>query len=1261
MTATAVTPIAASPVPGGDDSTSATPTPKPFQAFTISRCNAYNKTPAALLSETILKAMPSVLRPAPFDGELTDEADIANGEDEEAAAAAAAAANPLEPNPLDTHPLLAVGARATHQFGPCRRYCAVTLAEEGTLVAGSTEFVAEHRGARYLFTTEDKMTAFIANPQRYLPAACPPRCPPPRLWVLGTKASGKKTLTNNLAVRFGIPLFESLDIAYLEALIAAATHSPSGAPAGAAALHIPYQQGSPALDDALAITAQLKAFAEGQEEQQKLKEATIKAQEEREREIEEGEDVDELDEAEEAAIEKALEFEPEEEEVKTERLAAAHRRLAAALTRIEPFASKGYLLIGQPATEADMDGLLNAGAYPDALITTRITAETYVDRLVAPLLKERTAAHAAEVKALRKRRDAQMTRLREREVQRWRRRNIGEDDEEEAPAEGAEDEEEIPEEDPEAPTEEAIRAELEQAFETETAAFAAALDLAPERRIPLISLNANDTVAALTAQAGEELRSYLADRESLLEAPMVIKYKAALSLVAAGKKNLSCFGAACDPVALYHARYDRAGLKADRYTRKAPKDLSRYAPEPEKGLPAAAAGASSSAAPKRRTRTVYRTAIVQNEDGEDEEVEEAEEVEDEEGEEGEEEEEEELAALVEDEGEENANEEEEEDLEPEPEHEPEELAEMAKEHAEATERLRERTYPRAAAFRNRVYFFKNKANLLEFVQNPFRFWGQPPPLAAVPSVTVVTEDLESYAATAAAKKTEGEGAAAATANNSADNGAQQQRPLAHHLACTAGAAFVTVPKLLTWALSRRLSFPAPFDSQLTECLLRGTPLTPSLLTTLLVARLQCADALAGAAGGCGVSGIAAGTGGGIVVSNVLRSPDDYNRLLSDAHGDVEVTAAIGMGATADPVTIMIGLRMAITQHIPTSDPSSTAALVAAYAKVKAARAAQQALLLRQRLGFPSPIHHAAITEAEVSARATVSYKQYCPHTWARRGELVEVGADRQFTAVYEGQFYCFSQRPFLDEFLLHPDRFDKATKEIALPSVLPRRLAGAEAEAAMASVEYVGCCPVTLYDTRDNVGLCGVAEPTAVKGSLVVEYDGKHYAVLSEPLMERFLRQPWVFAEHPVLPPANKLPMEPATVRATPSNEKYAHLALHEPIARAMVEVARVRPKYPGLSADESARKFVALYLRAHNPLNSAFAARQHRENLEEYTEKATLYKTITSTEPRGAADEARFALWDAVQEDPLDYKKYAALRETSNYHADPEAAAATR
>lgn len=221
---------------------------------------------------------------------------------------------------------------------------------------------------------------------------------------------------------------------------------------------------------------------------------------------------------------------------------------------------------------------------------------------------------------------------------------------------------------------------------------------------------------------------------------------------------------------------------------------------------------------------------------------------------------------------------------------------------------------------------------------------------------------------------------------------------------------------------------------------------------------------------------------------------------------------------------------------------------------------------------------------------------------------------------------------------------------------------GAPAAAAVDVIEsYVnelalcGCCAVCLYDSRHRRGLRGVVEPVARRGraDCVVRYAGRRYAMHSDKHVERFMRRPWLFREGGEtgvrLPDPLKCPLtqrERDTQLLRPSEEggmaesEYIRRTLYESVAQAMLAVSRARPRYPGLSAEESALKFMALYMKAHHPGHGAVAAAQYREAFELFQRRAQLPRRVwdsvraVSQEEGGAASARQLRERDSICDD---------------------------
>jgi adenylate kinase family enzyme/YHS domain-containing protein len=1069
------------------------------------------------------------------------------------------AVDPDQDEESQVDPRLVPGKKAIHQFGRSLKYCPVTLRDHNLLQLGDSTFWASYQGQRYLFVSQAALEAFIQNPLRYIPQV-PPTLPPPRLWFLGVPSAGKRTLASALGAKFKIPIFPHA-MEQLELLLATAASQDGGRVAD---VEIPSQPQNPFLMKAIAVRQELLDFAENQRRQMELKLTTQQQQADRERLRDEGEEVEDLDEEEEAEIAKILEFEQEEPEAKLEREGKAHRSLIALLTRIEPFESRGYLLVGYPSTELEAQQLLEANCLPESVIQLKLSQENFVARRISPVLEAKQKEfkdRCAELKAMRA---AQMLAQREAELKRWRRRNIGADDE---PAPEAE---EIPE-DPEPVSMEGIKGELEGSYDTDSSSVASVLALFPERRIPVFELNGDAGQDTVLSTCEEALFSVLIASESRFEAPQVVTFDEAMSLVNNSEKFLSSFGL-IDPVKLY---LERHGVPP-AYVRKP--NGKRVIPEPLEPEPE----------PPKPKEKVKRIVVKQNEDGEDVEVEEEVEPEEEEAPEPEAEEAE---------------------PEPEPELSPEELEEMRQEFLSTKKKIADNLKPRACILRNRVYFFQSSENLLTFLRHPLKYWNQAPPLPQQPLVVAVMEPQLSHP----------EG--------------QRARGLADDIAVNVGLRFLSTPKLVKWALDQKFTLPSLYQIA-KSALFDQSTLPNDFVGDAIAARLRLADIQSN----------------GAVLANL---PRNYKQFMSITAKGVLFDKVFVVGddseATEDPrlLPMMESLLKSVTRQ--SGSPRDMASLVEACSLTRENLARRKELALRRALGFPARIDNSSVPEAQIEHTLSI-FQWYCPYMWARENQLVSCANSRAHVAEYCGETYLFSSEAFLKEFLMFPERFsgERPPPLRPLPTMLPTHIDNGSS-IPLEKFEFCGCCPVTLYETRNNRGLKGVTEPKAVLGSPdhCVEYDGKTYAMVDDRALTLFLRQPWVYTTGATLPLAHKLPYTNPQWHEL-SAETYITRTLYEKVAGALLAVAQTRPKFPGLSLEESALKYVALHLKANNDTNTEFRRDCYTKSLSEYEERATLYKTVTTVAPEDPEErvlfEHRCRVWDAVQDDPSCYEKYSTL-----------------
>ncbi|CAD2213219.1 hypothetical protein AGDE_13715 [Angomonas deanei] len=215
----------------------------------------------------------------------------------------------------------------------------------------------------------------------------------------------------------------------------------------------------------------------------------------------------------------------------------------------------------------------------------------------------------------------------------------------------------------------------------------------------------------------------------------------------------------------------------------------------------------------------------------------------------------------------------------------------------------------------------------------------------------------------------------------------------------------------------------------------------------------------------------------------------------------------------------------------------------------------------------------------------------------------------QYGAMYLGKYYFFSSKEFLSRFLDDPTEVADPQNLRPLPPLLPEVV---KESVPLSKLEHQGCCPVVLYDTRDRRGLRGVIEPIAQKGSMdhLVRYDGKIYALLDDANMARFITCPWQFVEGASMPEYHKRPLDEGRNVSDVKDEEYIRRYLYDALSKAMKDVADIRPIYPDLTPEESALKYIALHMKAHNTSeNNDIQSAQYAENFETFRTRSQLYQ----------------------------------------------------
>lgn len=175
----------------------------------------------------------------------------------------------------------------------------------------------------------------------------------------------------------------------------------------------------------------------------------------------------------------------------------------------------------------------------------------------------------------------------------------------------------------------------------------------------------------------------------------------------------------------------------------------------------------------------------------------------------------------------------------------------------------------------------------------------------------------------------------------------------------------------------------------------------------------------------------------------------------------------------------------------------------------------------------------------------------------------------------------------MDLFLAGPDNYIAGE----LPA-LPRLLSGEHIQ--VEGLELKGYCAVTLFEGPEGFG-------SIIQGDKTISafYLDKTYVFASQEKVDQFMKTPWKYVDQ-VLP--NELP--PIRVAVPLKNLPivgYLEETLSVRINAALAELGKFKPKYPYKSLDDSARIFLALWLKGNNPSAKEWLQKSYRGKLEKF------------------------------------------------------------
>ncbi|KAI8854450.1 hypothetical protein BC829DRAFT_439159 [Chytridium lagenaria] len=203
-------------------------------------------------------------------------------------------------------------------------------------------------------------------------------------------------------------------------------------------------------------------------------------------------------------------------------------------------------------------------------------------------------------------------------------------------------------------------------------------------------------------------------------------------------------------------------------------------------------------------------------------------------------------------------------------------------------------------------------------------------------------------------------------------------------------------------------------------------------------------------------------------------------------------------------------------------------------------------------GRAAPVGNIGLSLAYL-ARQMGKYGDYCPVNLLDRGELVKGPMDTTFTAEYQNLYYRMSDGEALEAFLLAPEKYVTGPD---LPDSLPERRPMTVLTFPR-QLELQGFCPVTYYEGPQG----SFGSMVTGRLDMIVEYEGKLFAMASEEKLDKFMRTPWNFTS---LELPRKLPpkLAPIPVGTLPLIG-YLEQSVARSLSEALGAVGRVRPKHP--------------------------------------------------------------------------------------------------
>ena len=245
---------------------------------------------------------------------------------------------------------------------------------------------------------------------------------------------------------------------------------------------------------------------------------------------------------------------------------------------------------------------------------------------------------------------------------------------------------------------------------------------------------------------------------------------------------------------------------------------------------------------------------------------------------------------------------------------------------------------------------------------------------------------------------------------------------------------------------------------------------------------------------------------------------------------------------------------------------------------------------------PVSVRYLPITRNELNKRFG-KFKRYDPVTWKYRAEFKEVKSN-EYIVEYKTKLFAFENSKNMEIFLKFPE---KILETRDLPDQLPRKLLLNECgDIYETRIELEANCVVTLAE-----------EGKLVKGNptILASYGDRIYCFANNALREKYMKKPQKYEKTklPVKIPPKADNMVNFVLEEFESSVGFLDQMLGQVIIKGLLEVGTQKLMFPLLTPKQTALKHFSLFLKAHNPANTAFQKEKYSKKLWEFKKYCNL------------------------------------------------------